>query len=314
MTRHKSGFFEDVHEYDISSAYPYAMTKLGIPKGYKLVKNFAGENGIYYIRGKTTCKDYPIIFKPNFKPLIEEGYSWVSGYELKEAMDKGEFEGVILEGILVEFSSDPALATFVNTFYAEKNKAKQEGNKAREYMYKILLNSLYGKFIQTVYDAETDTFKTGGLWCPPLATLITGAVRARLHNMEHETRSIHSATDAVKTHNTIETSVGLGGLEDQCFGDCCIVRGKLYAHHDRKNDSFKIASHGLAINDPKKAWLQLLEGQTISKKRLVRVKSAQKRNLPLLSWIDIEIQILQEVPEMPKLFLKNLKKHLTMST
>ena len=144
------------------------------------------------------------------------------------------------------------LAEYVDVFYAKK-EATPKGD-AKYLTYKLLLNALYGKFIQNVeveengkVSAETvinadgrrtavaKKFKAGGLFSPVIATLITGFVRAYLHRLEHEYQAIHSSTDSIKTLLPLERLAlprGLGGLNVEVAGDCILLRNKLYLHYD----------------------------------------------------------------------------------
>lgn len=298
----RPGFYEKLQEYDICSAYPEAMAALGVPSEYRYINSFGPLSAVYYIRGRVTDFRHPALFSPGFHPLIRSEYSYVTGYELAEAFDKGEFRGKVLDGVEVKFSQDTALKDFVDCFFAIKAEAKVKGDKTRSHFYKKILNSLYGKMIQTMEVPNSVDFRAGGLWTPFLATLITGFVRAKLHNLEHESESVHASTDAVKTELYLQENSGLGGLTLECSGPCLIIRPKLYAHYDNLSHKWKFASHGLNQWPPELAWKQLwMEGRT-KRRRCISPKTAKLRKVPVLSWIDVETKERAEIPIVSSAF------------
>lgn len=78
-------------------------------------------------------------------------YQWQPGrwtnIELLAALDRG---AEILPITQARFRGVPFLKNFVQTFYNLRKQAKAEKDAFRTYAYKILLNSLYGKLVETV--------------------------------------------------------------------------------------------------------------------------------------------------------------------
>ena len=144
------------------------------------------------------------------------------------------------------------MINYVDYFFNMKNETPKTNPN---YMYyKTLLNSLYGKFIQTTednkyfevdgIDLKLTTWKAGGLFNPFIASLITGGARAYLHSLEHEYKSIHSSTDSIMTTfkpRKEHLKDELGALQIETFGDGLFVRNKLYAIF---GDTIKYALHG----------------------------------------------------------------------
>lgn len=311
LTRATPGFYPNLQEFDFVSAYPAAMVELGRPVAFRRVSSYAGENAVYHVRGKCLDSRHPILFTPDFKPLLETDYTFVTGYELKSAMDRGEFRGSILRGFVVEFdTTNNPFRSFVDHFFAEKDAAKRSGDTARAHMVKRILNSLYGKTIQTQETDGEDYYTPGGLYHPTVATLITGSVRAKLHALEHDAHAVHSATDSIKTDRFFEINSGLGGLTLECSGPAVVVRGKLYAHKDEQSGNWKFASHGLGVYPPSEAWRQLISTGKTTKQRVLGVKTAYRRQLAPLTWLDFETKLRSEVPEMPLDFLSELLDYL----
>jgi hypothetical protein len=314
LTQAVKGFYTDLYEYDISSAYPAAMMELGIPESISFVKSFAGVNGVYHVRGYCTDKEYPCLWSDDFVPLYNEQYAFVTGYELASAIKLGEFKGRVLRGYVINFrKGDQSLQHFVRDFFLKKLHAKREGNLPAEHFSKRIMNSLFGKFIQNNF-AESDNgfecYKPGGLWNPMLAACITGYTHSRVHQLQHVAQSVHTATDAIKTHAELATGEGLGELHEVCKGDCLVLRGRAYAHRDTASGKWKFAAHGLGAA-PRKAWVQLLSSarsglpQT-SVTRPVTIAEARQRSLPPLAWIKLTQVLKESLPKYPATFADSL--------
>lgn len=268
------GFYRKATEIDISSAYPNAMKKLPqFVKGH--YENVAGFDpsyvGVYKVTGNMKACRYSIFLTHEGKAIrgpcrIEN--LWVTSFELAEALRTGEF---VLERCTGwRWNPDPdypnnALAAYVDKFYTLKENCPR-GNP--EYLtYKLLLNALYGKFIQNIelgsevlsdWIINPDGTKTrvvkrhkaGGLFHPFIATLITGEVRAYLHRLEHDFKAIHASTDSIKTLDHVAPEAlpkGLGGLNVEITGDCILLRNKLYLHFEGEKNGQppkKYALHG----------------------------------------------------------------------
>jgi hypothetical protein len=76
----------------------------------------------------------------------EENYIW--GCEIIEAVNN-DFEISLFE--VNKYEAKDILKEFSNYFYEERLKAKKEGNTTKTAFYKLILNSLYGKFGQRVF-------------------------------------------------------------------------------------------------------------------------------------------------------------------
>jgi hypothetical protein len=269
----EGGFYKDVAEIDLNSAYPYAMKMLPsfLSGEYCPVKSYQGTKyvGIYCVSGKLKCP-YNIFFDHEFKPIPNGDVkdTWITCYELEEALKYKEFDMTSCYGyIWIPESDKNPMADYVDYFY----KKKQETPKTNSmyHFYKLALNSLYGKFIQAVEINDSDdelgkedfqeyededgnikvarvqkTYKAGGLFNPFIATLITGKVRAMIHDLEHRYKALHTATDSIKTTLPISgCSDELGGYKLEVRGDCLIIRNKFYLHFDEKKKLKKYALH-----------------------------------------------------------------------
>lgn len=306
----KPGWFTGVSSLDISSAYPHAMA--GFPSFYeaKLYKKYLARApktvpplGVYRVRGVVSDCKWPVLFAHDFTPLRGERVEGVcvSGYELNEAIASGEFKPTNVAGWFYDEERDrhdPPLKRFVAEFYARKEAEK---DKAKRAMYKFILNSISGKFIQTrkrnpqlevgIDDGmrlnESSELIAGGMFHPFIASLITGHTRARIHKLEHEYEALHTATDGIFTRKpvTMAPQKGLGAIVNEAQGDLLMLRNKLYIlYGDAKPDTppeelsagfegkriVKAALHGFA------GRVQDLEGLVVTGRRKYDAKRVNR--------------------------------------
>jgi hypothetical protein len=301
------------YELDIVSAYPYAMTKMPnfISNGvYSFVKSYSKKyEGIYCISGKIKNCKYPIIYDHTFK-VVEGKFSniWVTSYELREAIKKEEVSLSTCFGFVwipdTEETYNPFFE-FTKHFFKEKVIAKTIPERL---VSKLILNSLYGKTIQTIqsdkdkkgytpdffYDivtkryiksTENNIFFASGMFNPFIATLITGFVRAYIHNLEHKYSSLHTSTDSIKTLQApYKKDLGdkLGKLKVEVYGKCYLIRNKLYLHYNNKGELKKYGLHGFLGKPKLLLELFMRKKTTYNVKHLFLVKEALKQDkIPL---------------------------------
>lgn len=261
------GWYMGVTALDVKSAYPHAMH--GFPSFYhaNLYRNFVGRRvksvpdlGVYTVSGKVIGCKWPSLFTHDFKPISERKvyHLCVAGYELNEAIVMGEFKPDSVSGVFYDAERDaspPPLRAFVEDFFQRKESEKDKPKRA---MYKFILNSISGKFIQTrknnmatvVYvDSDKDDrlkvaeeadMIAGGMFHPFIASLITAHTRARIHQVEHTFDAIHTATDGIYTQQrptarqlktinaAAEPKTGLGSVVEEGKGDLLLFRNKTY--------------------------------------------------------------------------------------
>lgn len=253
----KNGYYRDgpadildVYSYDIRSAYPEAMRAIPDPvtATWELQTSYApGTHSIW----RALIEYDPCVFRgvQNVAGTYI-GYAgrfvvYTTGYELDAMIAHGECRIVRAVGYVMQGESGGSLAEYVDTFYAMKSTTRDETERVTA---KLFLNSLYGKFFQKVgigavgtylwesgdYIAsnveQTYDYTAGGLYHPPLASLITGFVRAKIHHLEHKYTALMTSTDGIfATRAPIKGDLGTSlGMLDKSRGRLRIWRERLY--------------------------------------------------------------------------------------
>lgn len=263
----------NVYAYDITSAYPEAMRALPNPEtaAFHWTEGYEpGVAALWRISGRyRSCKYRGLMHHGNgFHETGDITDAWTTSYELDAAVERGEIEltdcvGYVMRG---ESGTGP-LVEYVDRFFT----MKREAVGAMRIAAKLFLNSLYGKFFQKVplgivgyYDAETldqngvvqfiDSdptqpfdYQAGGLYHPPIASLITGFVRAKIHRLEHKYGALMTSTDgffARRKPDPADIGGNLGALTVE-KGDLSIWRERLYDFRPADPASkAKFALHG----------------------------------------------------------------------
>lgn len=261
-----------VYAYDITSAYPEAMRQLPDPERSEwhwTLDYEPGQHALWHVRGNyRSCRYRGLMEHGNSWHETGEIEGWVTSYELDTAIAMGEIEITDCEGWVMRGPEGGALVAYVDAFFEMKRRTKGAAREAA----KLFLNSLYGKFFQKVplgnvgvYELDengeykldsyvtTDPdqdfdYQAGGLYHPPIASLITGFVRAKMHRLEHKYESLMTSTDGffgLKPPDPSDVSSDLGGLTVE-RGHLRIWRERLY--HFRKagtkGGADKFALHG----------------------------------------------------------------------
>jgi hypothetical protein len=243
---------------DIVSAYPEAMRALPALEDsvwWRSSLYREGAHALWQVRLDHQRCRYGGLFDHEGHRL-SRGVSevWVTGYELDAMLAYDEANRLdVLDGwVMTGSSGDGAgLANYVDRFFEEKRTS----TGVIRVTAKLMLNSLYGKFFQKVpigdvqaaegsigegggtrvWEAQTDPdqpydFRAGGLYHPPVASLITGFVRAKVHRLEHQHEAIATSTDGLFSKQGPDPAhVGAGlGMLTADYGHLDIWRERLY--------------------------------------------------------------------------------------
>lgn len=195
------GFFKEAYSYDIKSAYPYHMTNLiDYNNGeWRKTREFDDDTtgGFYKVNIN--------LFHENFSPIMKKISSlniypngsltqYLTHNELLFILKNfKEIDISIKEGyIFREYKLQYPLREKITELYHWKER---EEDRDIKYAVKIVLNSLYGKFIQTAGN------KTGKLFNPLWAAEITANTRIQLleQALKIPKHVIGFSTDAIHT-------------------------------------------------------------------------------------------------------------------
>jgi len=155
----KIGYVNAV-SYDINSAYPSAMKFLKFPnpkyfkqinkpnkqKFLSLLKNF---EGVAFLRFKVKDNYFGILpYKINYKVLfpIGEFSGWYNFNELRYCIEKKLIDIQYINKVIYSFPMESPFIEFVNDIFNKKNNS----TGLQKYIFKIILNALYGKFSQKI--------------------------------------------------------------------------------------------------------------------------------------------------------------------
>lgn len=299
------GFVDPVFHYDIVSAYPSAIRYL--PDLSTVTWRHAeGERppmaGVFVsrIRWKIPeAKWGPFPWRSHNGsiryPLAGEGWYWqdeVSACIDRYGPDSVEFlETWSLDGEITYPFKDP-----VEEAFAYRRQLKAEGHSSH-IAVKLILNSLYGKFAQTVGKAQ--------YYSPVWAGLITSFTRAQLARAINED-VVCVMTDSIWTRSplSVDTSAELGTWEEQKEGTLILAGAGLY--EAQKADGTKIVwqrgfdkRKPLDIEGIVTKWLgsdPLYEG-SYSIKRFVGMGLASVTKNPWREWVELE-RTVRPVPFM----------------
>ena len=321
------GWHLDVTAMDISSAYPYAMSlmpSMSVKDNYRRMKMQRSQPqqveplGVYKCSGVAHDCEWPVVFQHNFKPIQGKFTDvWIQGIELNEALRMGEITITKIRGFYYDADKDSHASPFESYckhFYELKQTAT---DPVQRYMYKLVLNSVYGKFIQTskqtrIIYTDTDSMETsethdlvaGGMFHPFIASAITAHTRAYIHQLEHEHNAIHTATDGFYTRYKRIRSVpmapkkGLGNMEIEGRGDLVLLRNKCYilysdngtlpSQYFRGKTIHKFAKHGFqgTVYDLERMVAHNVRKYTVSRPN--RLKESIKRGLNVNEFVERE--------------------------
>lgn len=284
----KNGYYLDgpqhlanVYAYDITSAYPEAMRALPDPvqSTWELRDKYRkGIHALWCVSGTLApCRfggiyDHGGTIRRGREAHTDVSEIWLTSYELDEMISHGEITLSAIYGFEMVGPSGGCLANYVDRFFEMKRNSKGAARAAA----KLFLNSLYGKFFQkqplgnvgyhdldsgettfvaTNPDAQFD-WQAGGLYHPPIASLITGFVRGKIHRLEHKYDAIMTSTDgffATRAPDPADIGSDLGMLTVES-GDLMIWRERLYSFTPDNGGAGKYALHGFrgSVDDLRK--------------------------------------------------------------
>jgi hypothetical protein len=275
-----------IWSYDITSAYPEAMRALPNPvtAEWTPVKDWQpGRHALYLVTMRQKVCRYRGAQRHDGTKDTDAYIDglWITSYELDAMVERGEVTLIAVSGWQMTGAPGGPLSDYVDRFFSEKRCSEGAAREAA----KLFLNSLYGKFFQKqplgavgVWDI-TDTepvriehdpnepydWCAGGLYHPPIASLITGYVRAKIHRLEHKYNAVMTSTDgffARTKPDPADIGSDLGALT-VTRGDVSIWRERLYIFDPlQPGQKRKVALHGFRGKADDLARIPLAWGTT----------------------------------------------------
>lgn len=156
-----------IYYYDVNSMYPHVMKSYRYPTEFKFTKEKPSiKQVMYYIeRGwlvvaeiNINTKDnncYPVKMDNTLMFPVGKFTTYLCTPEVITAFEQGDIESF---GHVSFYKGDQIFSDYVDFFYHKRLELKKAGNK-QEAMYKLFLNSLYGKFGQMMDSWKATTIE-----------------------------------------------------------------------------------------------------------------------------------------------------------
>lgn len=304
------GLIENYNYYDFNSLYPSVMRDNIFPdpnslrKTYKDNLNYVHEfEGVSWVDLNAPFQEYPLLpYRTDNKLLFPYGdfSGWYTHVELRKAIEEGYTIKKVRKTYYYKKECEP-FRDFVNDLYDLRKHYKHNKNRM-EFVIKLLMNSLYGKFGQkfrnrdnltpfnhTIEELnEMDYFERLGdfirikqpyshpsSFCIPIwAAYITAYARLKLHKYIKLAHPVYVDTDSLITKKEFIDSDKLGKLKlEKTIKTGIIVKPKFYSidgHVKVKGLGKKIAG---------KEFNCLLKNPSITYNKFTRLREALRRGL-----------------------------------
>lgn len=288
---HCKGFVGKGYDYDINSAYPYALTTIpDLTRGRWIdspVLNPDARLGYFRIVAQvhSGIRIAPFPFRTKWGMIFYPFGKFETNVTLPEllavnAVGSSKISFKILDGYQFipargDEDSNYPFRDFVQNLYRKRQTQKRNGDP-QQLTSKLILNSMYGKMAQKTKVGRGKPLM-GNLFGPVIASHIPGFTRAQLfstiheYNLEEDTVSF--ATDSITTTRPMPGMVSndLGGMKlADSFKDlCCIQNG-----FRKSNGNWKI--RGLGFDKEKNVPIEHIDTIETADGRLVIVLERQR--------------------------------------
>lgn len=263
------GRIENAKVYDINSLYPTAMIKEYPNPSYPVYKKQGTKELINEREGVTRVKlhcpymKYPLLpMRIGGKLVFATGEitGVYTNVELRKALELG-YEIIELGETIYYKKTFYPFKEYVLDMYEKRLEQKKKGSP-QELVYKLLLNSLYGKFGQkeisktefynidslepkvleeirndplVMYHDDHNAVKTEKMICdapyvlPILPSYTTAYARLILYDYIIKHNAVYCDTDSIATYDTLEESKELGGMKiEYDIVEGIFVKPKMY--------------------------------------------------------------------------------------
>lgn len=313
----KRGYYKNMNYLDFNSLYPSCMmNEYPDPNSAKFVhypsKEIIEYEGIANVRMEIEEMHIPIL------PVMEKKLLFPTGkirgtythLEIRKAQQEGYVLKQIFWSIYYHKTFEP-FKRFVEDMYSKRMEYKNEGNKA-EMVFKLLMNSLYGKFAQknmseiTFMDYSDDvktkktieefpegddisyTFGqdnkgymiqkkicTSAFVRPIFAIYTTAYGRVKLWDVLNKYDGAYCDTDSIVTRKEVPTSMILGDLKLECkIKRGIFIKPKCYTYLDN-NDKQVTKMKGVPRAD-ESTFEKILARKNVEYMKFTKIKESIK--------------------------------------
>lgn len=249
----KKGFMENIHHYDIKSAYPDAMSKMPDFLKGKWVKVTDKKDyekdlvGFYKIHVDVKNRNItPFLLRNNYGQILTpqgEFITHTTGMELDKAFEYYDFELKKICGykFIPSYKEKTPFNNLIEEMYETRMKQTNEGQK---YVYKIILNAGYGKTAQSKPEPK-------GIFSPVVCSYITGHCRAKLIDIAKDVKDdiIMFATDGIFSRKKLNVKIGkkLGEFDYEFHPKFILLMAGVYSFNTQKDSEMNTRSRGFSL-------------------------------------------------------------------
>jgi hypothetical protein len=240
-----TGTLEHVNSYDVNSAYPHSASLLPrhLPaRAWKfrptrrLLEHRLAVYHVVWSVSAEVAGPFPFRSRGGLITFPLSGGGWYHAPEVAAAL-RVFSRGISIDSVWYQEEDTPSkMSVILPSLYTTRQRLKREKNPA-EYVLKLALNSVYGKFAQRKGKPQ---FR-----CPAWAGFITAHTRATLLEASRDHDVLAYATDSVFTRDVLEVpqSENLGHWKHDHYDRFTCIQNGFYKLDDALHS--KQASRGV---------------------------------------------------------------------
>lgn len=224
------------YEYDIASAYPNSIRNLVDLYNARIVWDNKYRKWAVYGFIDASMYIPPTLPSP---VAVKRGYlnTYPAG-EIRKIITKREYEYLTANGADITINSacwihvDKKIYLYrdeIDRLYKLKSEIDKDNDKLAYQTVKILMNSLYGKFVQLI-EGEYG-WRAGASWNPIFASYITAETRTYISELQLKHPSVVAVhTDSIISHDKLDYPVSsqLGDLSFEIEGEGIVAGCGVY--------------------------------------------------------------------------------------
>lgn len=233
VTKKGPGYF---YEYDLVSAYPHSIRDLVDLDNARIV--WSDRYRKYAVYGFLDCT---MIIPPAIPSPVAVKRGYLNTYpagEIRKIITKREYEYLIESGCDVTINSacwihvdkkNYLYRDEIDRLFTLKSSIDKDADKMAYQTVKVLMNSLYGKFVQLI--PQGDLWRAGSSWNPIFASYITAETRVRVSELQRQYPSVRAVhTDSIISDEKLDypESSSLGSLSYEIEGQGLIAGCGVY--------------------------------------------------------------------------------------